>query len=219
MEVTKETITGRGGLSLFFRYLRNIQIFPQIDTFFGSMRRSRKGQPVTEIFKQVLCFFLDGTSRHLVFFDTLAKDAGYAAVIESEAASMLSSHSVKRFFRSFWWPRIYLFRHLLQRLFLWRLKLEAPDVVILGIDTMVMDNDEAKVRHGVRPTYKRVKEFQPLQMTWRQFVIDAAFRRGDAHSNNGDTVEKMVHHAVARIRKRYRPDAPIIVRMDTGPPQ
>ncbi|SMC23926.1 hypothetical protein SAMN02746041_01866 [Desulfacinum hydrothermale DSM 13146] len=123
------------------------------------MRRSRKGQPVTEIFKQLLCFFLHGTSRHLVFFDTLAKDAGYAAVIESESTSMLSSHSVKRFFRSFRWPRIYLFRHLLQRMFLWRLKLEAPDVVILGIDTMVMDNDEAKVRHGVRPTYKRVKGF------------------------------------------------------------
>ncbi|SMC22445.1 hypothetical protein SAMN02746041_01459 [Desulfacinum hydrothermale DSM 13146] len=41
VEVTKETITGRGGLSLFVRYLRNIQIFPQVDTFFGSMRPSR----------------------------------------------------------------------------------------------------------------------------------------------------------------------------------
>jgi len=58
-------------LSLFARYLRNIQIFQQIDTFFGSMRRSRKGLPITEIFKQLLCFFVDGTSRHLVCFDAL----------------------------------------------------------------------------------------------------------------------------------------------------
>jgi hypothetical protein len=140
VEIISDTLTGRGGLSLFARYLRNIQIFQQIDTFFGSMRRCRKGQPITEIFKQLLCFFVDGTSRHLVYFDALAKDAGYAAATESEQNSMLSSHAVKRFFCSFWWPRIYLFRHLLQRLFLWRLRLQAPDLVILSIDTMVMDN-------------------------------------------------------------------------------
>ena len=216
VEITSDTLTGRGGLSLFARYLRNIHIFQQIDTFFGSMRRSRKGQPITEIFKQLLCFFVDGTSRHLVYFDALAKDAGYAAATESEQNSMLSSHAVKRFFCSFWWPRIYLFRHLLQRLFLWRLELQAPDLVILGIDTMVMDNDEARVRHGVKPTYKHVKGFQPLQMTWQNYVIDAVFRRGDAHSNNGDTVEQMVRHVVARIRKHYRADVAIIVRMDSG---
>jgi len=50
VEITNDTLTGRGGLSLFARYLRNIHIFQQIDTFFGSMRRSRKGQPITEIF-------------------------------------------------------------------------------------------------------------------------------------------------------------------------
>ena len=216
VEITNDTLTGRGGLSLFARYLRNIQIFQQIDTFFGSMRRSRKGLPITEIFKQLLCFFVDGTSRHLVYFDALAKDAGYAAATESEPGSMLSSHAVKRFFCSFWWPRIYLFRHLLQRLFLWRLGLQAPDLVVLGVDTMVMDNNEARVRHGVKPTYKRVKGFQPLQMTWQNYVIDAVFRRGNAHSNNGDTVEQMVRHVVARIRKHYRADVAIIVRMDSG---
>lgn len=43
VESPSDTLTGRGGLSLFVRYLHNIQIFQQIDTFFGSMRRSRKG--------------------------------------------------------------------------------------------------------------------------------------------------------------------------------
>ena len=214
--ITSDNMTGRGGLNLFVRYLRNIEIFAQLEIFFGSIRRNRKGQPIGEIFKQLFCFFMDGTSRHLCHFDSLAKDAGYAAVTETEPDGMLSSHGVKRFFRSFWWPRIYLFRHLLQRLFLWRLGLQAPDVVVVGIDTMVMDNDEAKVRHGVKPTYKKVKGFQPLQMTWENFIIDAVFRRGDAHSNHGQTVQNMVSHLVAKIRKHYRREVPIIVRMDSG---
>ena len=180
------------------------------------MRRNRKGQPIIEIFKQLFCFFIDGTSRHLIYFDALAKDAGYGAAMETTPDRMLSSHAVKRFFRSFWWPRIYLFRHLLQRLFLWRIALQAPAMIVLGIDTMVMDNDEARVRHGVKPTYKKVKGFQPLQMTWQGYVIDAVFRRGDAHSNHGDTVEKMVRHVVGKIRKHYRPDVAIVVRMDSG---
>ena len=101
-------------------------------------------------------------------------------------------------------------------MFLWRLGLEAPDVVVLGVDTMVMDNDQARQRHGVKPTYKKVKGFQPLQMNWQGFVVDAVFRRGDAHSNHGDTVEKMIRHIVAKIRKHYRADVPIIVRLDSG---
>jgi hypothetical protein len=123
---------------------------------------------------------------------------------------------VKRFFGRFWWPWIYLFRQLLQRLFLWRLGLAKPEVVILGIDTMVMDNDEAAKRHGVRPTYKNVKGFQPLQMSWGRLIVDAVFRRGDAHSNHSDTVEKMVRHMVGKIRKHYRGDVPIILRLDSG---
>lgn len=125
---------------------------------------------------------MDGTSWHLVHFDSLVRDVGYAVAIETAPGNMLSSHAVKQFFQSFWWPRIYLFRHLLQRLFLWRLRLQDPAVVVLGINTMVMENDEARVRHGVRPTYKKVRGFQPLQMNWEGFVVDAVFRRGDPHS-------------------------------------
>jgi hypothetical protein len=166
VEVTSDTLTGRGGLSLFVRYLRGIGLYGQLETFFGSMRKSRKAQAIAEVFKQLFCFFLDGTSRHLVYFDSLRDDEGYARAMETEPGAMLSSHAVKRFFRGFWWPRIYLFRHLLQRLFLWRLRTEKPELVMLAVDTMVMDNDEALKRHGVRPTYKKVKGFQPLQMTW-----------------------------------------------------
>ena len=70
------------------------------------------------------------------------------------AEELVSSHSIKRFFNGFSWPRIWLFRRLLQGLFIWRMNVTKPDVIELHIDTMVMDNDEAEVRHGVEPTYK-----------------------------------------------------------------
>ena len=70
------------------------------------------------------------------------------------------------------------------------------------MDTMVMDNDEACVRHGVRPTYKKVKGFAPLQMVWGRIIVDAVFRAGHHHSNHKDSTEKMVAHAVRVIRRR-----------------
>jgi len=216
VEVTSDTLTGRGGLALFSRYVRNLEISPHIDRLFGSIRKSSKGLPVTTLFHQLFCFFLDGTSRHLVRFDALKQDEGYAAAIETQPGQMASSHAIKRFFGAFWWPRIWLFRRLLLHLFVWRLKLEAPPVVILGIDAMVMDNDEANVRHGVQPTYKKVKGFAPLQMTWGRFLIDAVFRGGKKHSNSGDSVAQMVRHVVTLIRKHYRADVPIVVRFDSG---
>jgi len=216
VEPTDETLSSRGGLALFVRYFKGIQMAVVLERLFGSLRRNRKGQPISEIFKQLFCFLVDGTSPHLVYFDQLRKDAGYTAFIENKPEGMLSSHAVKRFFGSFWWPRIYLFRRLLQKLFLWRLNLVKPEVVVLGVDVMVMDNDEVPKRHGVRPTYKRVKGFAPLQMTWGRFIIDAVFRSGDKHSNHSDTVVKMVEHVVRQIRKHYREDVPIVIRSDGG---
>ena len=65
IEPTTDKLTGRAGLSLFTRYLRGIEIFSHRDRLFGSLRQSGKGQPIPEIFKQLFCFFLDGTSRQL----------------------------------------------------------------------------------------------------------------------------------------------------------
>jgi len=191
-------------------------IAPRLESFFGSMRKNKKGQPVTEIFKQLFCNFIDGTSRHLIHFDLLKKDDGYAGTIESRQSTLLSSHTVKRFYNAFSWHRIWLFRGLLQELFIWRLNLREPDKIELFIDTFVMDNDEAKKRHGVQPTYKKVKGFESLQMTWDRYMIDTVFRGGKKHCNYGDTVEKMVRRSVNKIRKKYRAEVPIIIKMDSG---
>ena len=215
IETTNERLTGRAGLSLFVAYLHQIGIFPLLDRYFGSIRKSKKGISVFELFKQILCFMADGTSRHLIHFDQLADDPG-AGSIETDMGKMASSHRIKRFFKAFAWTRIFLFRKLLQRLFIWRLNIERPEVIELGIDTMVMDNDDAKCRHGVKPTYKKTKGFQPLQMNWGRLIIDAVFRGGDKHSNHKDTVQKMIRHIVKIIRKQYRQDVPIVIRMDSG---
>lgn len=216
VEKTNERLTSRAGLALFVSYLHSISIFSFIDKLFGHIRKSKKGAAIAELFKQVLCFNADGTSRHLTYFDQLNKDEGYAGAIETEVKDMASSHTIKRFFKSFAGIRIFLLRSLLQRLFIWRLRIKKPNIIELGIDTMVMDNDDAKCRHGVKPTYKKKKGFQPLQMNWGRLIVDAVFRGGNRHSNYSDTVEKMIKNMVKKIRAQYRVDVPIIIRMDSG---
>ena len=91
---------------------------------------------------------------------------------------MISSNAVKRFFRSISIVRVWLFRRVLRSMFLWRLHIEKTEIIWLGIDTMVMDNDDARQREGVSPTHKKVKWFQPLQVFWKRVIVDAIFRKG-----------------------------------------
>ena len=216
VEITEDVLTSRSGLTLFVRYLRSIELLPYMEKVFAKIRKSRKGQDISEIFKQLFCFFVDGTSRHLIYFDRLKEDEGYRSSIESEPDVMLSSHAVKRFFMAMLISWSFMFRKVLQKLFLWRLSTAKPALILLGLDTMVMDNDEADKRHGVKPTYKKVKGFQPLQLTWGRFIIDAIFRSGDKHSNHSNDAEKMLRNIVDLIRKHYSEEVPIVVRMDSG---
>jgi hypothetical protein len=129
---------------------------------------------------------------------------------------MASSHIIKRFFGLFAWCHSGLFRKILNQLFLWRLKLSLPHIVELTIDTMVMDNDEAQKRHGVEPTYKKKKGFQPLQMIWNSMIVDAVFRGGKKHSNHGNTVVNMIQRMVPLIRSVCGNNVLIVIRMDSG---
>jgi hypothetical protein len=216
IEVTQDNLTSRTGLALFARYLDRIGLDWFLARWLGPLRKSAKGLPAAECLRQVLMFLIDGTSRHLTYFDELKKDEGYAGTIERCPQDLLSSHSVKRFFGAITWGRIWLLRKLLQELFMWRLNLVRPKVVILDLDVMVMDNDEAEAREGVTPTYKKVKGFAPLQMVWGRVVVDAVLRAGHHHSNHKDTTLKMVAHTVRKIRRRYSDTVPIIIRQDAG---
>jgi hypothetical protein len=152
----------------------------------------------------------------LVYFDQLKRDRGYASVIENTSEEMIGSHQAKRFFKAFSWLCGGIFRRILKRLFIWRLKIQRPEKIELTIDLMIMDNDEAVKRHGVEPTYKKVKGFGSLQVLWNRKVVDAIFRGGSKHSNAGQTVVNMVTDLVNLIRREYRADVPIVVRMDSG---
>lgn len=216
IEVTSDTLTSRAGLALFARYLDQIGLGWFLSRWLGPLRKSAKGLPAVECARQILLFLIDGTCRHLTHFDALKKDAGYAATIERRPEDLVSSHAVKRFIGSIGFGRVWLLRRLLQEMFVWRLNLAAPKVVVLDLDVMVMDNDEAEQREGVSPTYKKVKGFAPLQMVWGRVIVDAVFRAGHHHSNHKDSTEKMVKHVVQLIRRRFSETTPIVIRQDAG---
>ena len=183
LEVTSDTLTSRGGLAFFVKYVEAIGILPLLLNRFGEIKKSAKGVSVRNLFLQALYFFFDGTSRHLCYFDELQRDEGYGAVVEMAKEQMASSHTMKRFFRAFRIFHAAAFRWVLKELFVWRLKQQKPRAVVITLDTMVMDNDEALQREGCDPTYKKVKGFQPLQLIWEGKIVDGIFRRGKRHSN------------------------------------
>lgn len=216
IEETNDMITGRGGLAFFARYIEAIGIKADFSRMFGSMRKNKKGILITDLLKQFLCFFVDGTSRHLTQFDACKKDAAYAVSIGYNQETMASSHAVKRFLTSFSFVRNRLFRLLLHKLMVWRMKHEKPDIVILDIDVVLYNNDDAKKREGVKVTYAGIQGFAPLFIKWGPYVVDAVLRSGHKHSNNGDTVVKALSHLVNTIRNKYNADVPILITMDSG---
>lgn len=216
LETTDDTLTARAGLAPFVRYLERIAVLPLMGGILGPVKKHAKGVGLGEFLKQMLCFFFDGSSRALSYFDQLAQDPGYAAAIQTPVKRMMSSHVVKRFCQALGLLGAGLWRRILRELFLWRLHVEQPALIEMTLDTMVMDNDEAQQREGATPTYKKVKGFQPLQLLWQGRVGDAIFRPGHVHSNAGDAPRKLIADLVHLIRRRYRAEVPIVLRLDAG---
>ncbi|KPA12874.1 hypothetical protein MHK_006919, partial [Candidatus Magnetomorum sp. HK-1] len=142
-------------------------------------------------------YLYDGTSRHIIFFNHLKQDNGYAAAIELDPSDMASASMIKRFFSAFGLFCIKPFRAILHKLFIWRININKPAVIEIYIDSMVMNNDDALKRHGVQPTYKKVKGFQPLQVIWDGKIIDAIFRGGKKNGNSGNTVVNVITKLVS----------------------
>lgn len=216
IETTTEKFSGRAGLAPVSRYLEKSGITSILANRFNFLKKHAKGTPLVSIFHQLLCFFFDGTDFHMTRFNHLKEDPGYAGVIETPWKQMISSHTAKRFFGSISLVRVWLFRKVMKQLFLWRLEIEQPRIIKIGIDTMVLDNNDAEQREGVEPTYKKVKGFQPLQLFWGRYLIDAIFRNGKAHSNHGNHVQRVITDIVRLIRTYYRKDAAIIFIADAG---
>ena len=118
LEVTRDTLTGRGGLAFFVKYVEAIGIVALLLHKFPGLKKSAKGVSLGNLFLQALYFFFDGSSRHLCYFDDLQRDEGYAAVVEMPRRQMASSHAMKRFFGAFRMFHGAAFRWVLQQLFL-----------------------------------------------------------------------------------------------------
>ena len=216
IKTTNENLSSRSGLAFFPPYLKEIGILERLDKTFGSIRKIDRGLKVREAFKQLICFFVDGTDLSLSRFDELADKTGYRKTIQTSTDQMASSDQIRRFLDGFSYLRNFHFRKVFQDLFVWRIKHEQPDLITLDIDTMVMDNDEAYQREGVDYTYKGVRGFQPLMVKWDGIIVDAVLRRGKKHSNHSDSAHKMIRHLVQRIRSEYRAEVPIIITGDSG---
>jgi hypothetical protein len=215
--VTSDKISGRGGLALILRYIAKTRLNALIScVFLTKIKAHSKGLQLEQFLKQVFANIFDGTDMSMTGFDARKNDQGYAAVLENNLAEMASSHQIKRYFSKLSVIPNKLYRKVLHELFIWRLQIEKPAVIILGIDTMVLDNDDAKKREGCEPTYKKKKGFQPLHVCWGSFLVDVIFRSGSAHSNHGTDYIDSITDIVYLIRSRYSAEVPIILCADSG---
>lgn len=214
---TNDKISARGGLPLFLRYVEKTGLYALISSkIYHLILQSNKGLQLHQFLKQILAFFMDGTNMSISVFDQSKKDEVYAALLESNTAQLASSHQIKRYFSKLSIIGNFIFNTILNELFIWRLNIEKPKIIELGIDTMVLDNNSAVKREGNEPTYKRKKGFQPLHICWGRFLIDVMFRKGSAHSNHGTDYTDRVRSIVKLIRKRYSREVPIILCADSG---
>ncbi len=218
IEITSDKISGRGGLVLFLRYVEQIGFYKLSEKILGTVHKSGKGLSLNQFIKQILAYFVDGTYMTMESFNDLKKDKAYASLLENEENELASSHQVKRFFRKLMANKVgdKTYRKFLHKLFIWRLTIEKPKVIILGVDTMVMNNDDAKKREGVEPTYKKKKGYQPLHISWGSYLVDVLFRSGSCHSNHGTDFTDTVKDITELIRKHYNADVPILVVCDSG---
>lgn len=216
IQETTDLLADRGGLVPMMRYADSTMVLDEVASILAAFRKGKKGIPVLALARQIAAFFFDGTSRHLSRFDDLKRDKGYHAILEEKSSQIASSHQVKRILHKMpattWSP----FRNLLRRMFATRLRERKPEVVELFLDTMVLDNDDARVRQGSQPTYKKVKGFQPLNLIWDGQIIDTQFRGGSMNGNHERTAFTMISKAQKIIREELGYGVAVVVRMDGG---
>ncbi len=153
VDITNDTISGRGALFFFLRFVENIGFYSLIEKRFGFLNRSGKGLRLRAFVKQILAYFVDGSDTGMVSFDRRKKDPAYAMLLETSSGRLASSHQMKRFFQKLMVLTNPVYRRLLLYLFMWRLNVEKPKVIVLFVDSRVFDNNNAQKHEGVEPTY------------------------------------------------------------------
>lgn len=95
IQITPDTLSSRSGLSLIPSYLEKAGLLDRLKRTFGSIRKINRGITEREAFKQMICFFIDGTSYHLTRFDELAQKEVYRKTIQTAPDQIASSHWMK----------------------------------------------------------------------------------------------------------------------------
>lgn len=63
---------------------------------FGSLRKNAKGLAIDQLALQLLCFFMDGSSRHITWFDHLKKkEPSYQEIIVCKVLTRFNSTLVQ----------------------------------------------------------------------------------------------------------------------------
>jgi len=216
VESTKNLLTSRSGLAPFQKYIEETGILKRLSTEFSSLKGSAKGLAVHEFFNQMLCWFMDGSSRHISSFNDLKKDAGYAATINTTEDKMASSYAIERMcdkFTKFHEPKM---RDILLDLCIALMKYENPDILEFSVDSMVMSNEYAKQQQGRNSTYKKTYGYHPMQIVWNGLILDGIFRSGEKPTNEVDKTLSMIDRLVKRIRQEFGDSVTMIFRLDGG---
>ena len=59
IETTNDTISGRGGLALFMRYVQQTNFYIVIELYLSELKMSKKGLPLFQLVKQMIAFFIE----------------------------------------------------------------------------------------------------------------------------------------------------------------
>jgi hypothetical protein len=216
IESTSDLITNRAGLAPFHRYLEKTGLLKRLGNDFSSIKGSSKGLKVHDFFNQMICWLMDGTSRHISYFNELKKDDAYGATIETMESDMASSYAIERMcdkFTKFHEPKM---RDILLDYCISLMKIKTPAILEFSVDSMVMSNEYAKQQQGRNSTYKTTYGYHPMQIVWNGLILDGIFRSGEKPTNEISKTFDMIDRLVKRIRKEFGDSITMIFRLDGG---
>jgi hypothetical protein len=214
VDTTKECLSSRSGLAPYVNFLNGSAIADELEETLIHLRKSKKGIALSDSFFQLLLFFADGTDQCLDGFDKLKDNKAWQKLHGCKRT--LNTGQLKRLLEKVSKREMELLRPLIRQIFLSALKVSNPDKVILFLDSSVYDNDGAKCRAGVKPTYKKKKGYHPINLIWHGLYVDTVFQRGDYSTNHDGVAIKMLQEITPLIREALGKDIQIIVRMDGG---
>ena len=214
VETTDECLSSRSGIFPFANLLNSSKVDLRLEDLLSHLRKSSKGIRLSEAFFQILLFFADGTEKSLDAFDKLKKNEAWKKL--HGCKNSLGTAQLKRLLGKVTPQEIELLRPLIRQIFLKALKDLKPDKVLLFLDSSVYDNDGAKCRAGVKPTYKKKKGYHPINLIGLGLYVDTVFQPGNHSTNHDDVAIQMLRKITPLIRQTLGEDIQIIVRMDGG---